>query len=105
MSTIRMSYPEMCAAAGDIIRCAERARTALQRLHGAAAALDSHWTGRARSAFDQDFAACLAEAAHFPRMLDQVGAALNKTAETVRAGEQQAREAVEATVTSDGGAQ
>jgi len=98
-----MSYPEMCAASGDIVRCAERARASLQRLHAAATALDSHWSGRARGAFDQDFAACLAEAAHFPRMLDQVGAALTKTADTVRAAEQQARDAVEATIASDGG--
>jgi WXG100 family type VII secretion target len=101
MSTIRMSYPEMCAAAGDISRCAERTRASLVRLHQAATQLDPHWTGRARGAFDRDMAACVLEASHFPRMLEQISAALTKTAEIVRLAEQRARDEIAATVAAD----
>ena len=101
MSTIRMSYEEMCAAASDIARGAERTRASLARLHQAATALDAHWTGQARCAFDRDYAACMLEAAHFPRMLEQIVAALTKTAEIVRSAEQRARDEIASTVVAD----
>ncbi|MCX6019888.1 MAG: WXG100 family type VII secretion target [Chloroflexi bacterium] len=101
MSTIRMSYEEMSAAAGDISKCAERTRASLQRLQKAATDLDPHWTGTARAAFDRDFAACLVEAAHFPRMLDQIGAALIVAAQTVADAEQRAQGVIAATVIDD----
>ena len=96
-----MSYEEMHAAAGDIARCAERTRASLQRLQKAATDLDPHWTGTARAAFDKSFAACLAEAVHFPRMLDQISAALVSTAQTVADAEQRAKGVIAATVIDD----
>lgn len=101
MSIIRMSYIEMCAAAADIAAQSERTQQLLQRVHQAVAALDPHWNGKARSAFDREFAACMVEATHFPHMLAQISTAVVKTAETVRAAEQQAREVIEVTVRTD----
>jgi hypothetical protein len=41
------------------------------------------------------------EAAHFPRMLEQIVAALTRTAEIVRSAEQRARDEIASTVVAD----
>jgi WXG100 family type VII secretion target len=104
MSTLRLNFDDMLAAADDADRCASDVRASIQRLEQAAARLTPTWSGRARSAFDESLAACAREMSHFPLMLDQIHAALIATARTVGAAEQSAAAAIDASEVSDTGA-
>ena len=101
MSEIRLNYEEMSAVAGDVGRCAEDMRASVQRLQRAVGQLTQSWSGRARAAFDNDYAACSREMSHFPAMLDQIQIALNSTARAIRAAEQRAVAEIGQTVSND----
>lgn len=101
MSTLRINYGDMLAAADDAGRCATDMRASIQRLQQAAARLTPTWNGRARNAFDESLAACTREMSHFPLMLDQIQSALIATARTIGAAEHSAVAAIGASVVND----
>ncbi len=101
MSQIRLNYDEMTAVAVDISGCADEARAAIYAIECAARALTPLWQGKARTAFDPAYSACLRDISHVPFMLDQISSALHGTARTIRLAEECARDAIETVVADD----
>jgi len=101
MGVIKLDYRQMRDVSLDVQRQADQARQVIAALQRAAQRLQATWAGASREAFDSAYALFYKEIERTPLMLDQISAALARTADTIEQAEQQAAAQTKSAITAD----